>query len=173
MSQNNQDTIQQIQVKKINEIPLHVNLALLNLGITEEPLGSNKGDSIEIWLKLSGVNFPAPWCGSFVGAKLLYGGAHPYLLSARARNYIIKGFAYTLSDVIYGNYKIKSGDLRVKSRKGGGHVDIFLAWNKDKEEGFVIGGNVSDKVSIRKVTLRSMIADRTTHIINIKGIYYY
>lgn len=160
-----------LPTKKID--PLHVKIALSNLGIKEEPIGSNKGDSIDVWLYRTLIKYPAPWCGSFVGNMLLQGNAGPNPLSARAKSYAVRGYAYQLSDVLYGNYIPKVGNLRIKSREGGGHVDIFISWDNEKQEGYVIGGNVGDKVAIRKVTLKSMIADRTTHIVDIKGIYYY
>jgi len=143
------------------------------VGVIESPKGSNKGDSVTKWLKLVGINYAAPWCGVFTGIKSVEGVSEPSFISGRAKSYAISGYAYQLSDVIYGNYTIKAGDWRVKSRKGGGHVDTFISWDNEKQEGYVIGGNVNDQVSIRKVTLRSMIADQTTHIVDIKGFYNY
>ena len=84
-----------------------------------------------------------------------------------------KGKTHTLNQINFGIYVPKCGDYRVKSRRGGHHVDVFLSWNQDTKEGYVIGGNVSDKVSIRKVTLKSMIADGTTHITDVTGYYDY
>ena len=37
----------------------------------------------------------------------------------------------------------------------------------------MIGGNVGDKMSIRKVTLSSLIAGGTTHVVHISGFYNY
>jgi hypothetical protein len=141
------------------------------LHVVEKPLGSNRGDSIDIWRKYFGFKIPVPWCAIFTGIKLEQGSAYPIILSARARDYAIKGYSYTLSDVIYGNYTPKAGDLRVKLRPGGAHVDTFISWDAVNQRGFVIGGNVGDKVQIREVTIRSMIADRTTHIVEIKGFH--
>lgn len=163
---------QQPQIKS-NKLPLHVIFALEDVGIVEVPKGSNRGDSISQWLGLTNIFYDAPWCGSFVGAKSRYGKAKPNFVSASARAYAVKGYAYQLSDIIYGNYIPKPGDWRVKMRKGGGHVDIFLAWDNEKQEGFVIGGNVDDGVRIRKVTLKSMLADKSTHIVDVKGYYNY
>lgn len=163
--------ILQLPTKKID--PLHVKIALSKLGIKEEPLGSNWGEDVKNILAAVKIHFKAPWCGGFVGDVLMLGKAGPNPLSGRAKSYAVPGYSYQLSDVLYGNYIPKRGDVRVKSRKGGGHVDVFVSWDNEKQEGFVIGGNVGDKVAIRKVTLKSMIADRTTHIVDIKGIYYY
>lgn len=143
------------------------------VGITEVPKGSNKGDSITRWLRIAGINYPAPWCGVFTGIKSVQGYSDPAFISGLARAYAISGYSYQLSDVIFGNYIPKSGDWRIKTRKGGGHVDIFISWDEKLKEGYVIGGNVDDKVSIRKVTLQSMLADRTTHVVDIKGFINY
>lgn len=154
---------------KKNKSKLLVEVASESLGIKEEPKGSNKGDSITKWLRITKINYPAAWCGSFVGNKLLESGSKPLILSARAAAYRAKNRCYKLSDVIYNNYEIKPGDLRVKSRVGGNHVDIFISWNQTKKSGYVIGGNVDDKVQIRKVTIQSMINDRTTDIVSINS----
>jgi hypothetical protein len=89
--------------------------------------------------------------------------------SARAISFAVKGYSWKLSDIIYGRYVPKAGDYRVKTRRGGNHVDVFLSWDNEEKIGFVIGGNVDDRVKIRKVTLRSMIADGTTHITEVKS----
>ena len=95
----------------------------------------------------------------------------PIVWSAQAIKFAVKGYSHPLSDVIYDRYVPKPGDYRVKSRRGGNHVDIFISWDKLKKEGIVIGGNVGDKVSMRKVTLQSMIMDGTTHITDVRGTY--
>lgn len=50
-------------------------------------------------------------------------------------------------------------------------MDIFVSWDKLKKEGIVIGGNVGDAVSMRKISLQTMIADGTTHIVDVRGTY--
>lgn len=96
----------------------------------------------------------------------------PKIFSARAKDFA-RGKTHSLNEINFDRYTPHCGDYRVKSRRGGNHVDVFLSWDKDAKEGYVIGGNVGDKVSIRKVTLRSMIADGTTHITQVKGYYDY
>ena len=81
--------------------------------------------------------------------------------------------SYGINDIMFDNYVPRVGDYRVKTRRGGHHVDLFIAWNKADTSGYVIGGNVGDKVCIRKVTIKSMIADGTTHITSVKGNYDY
>lgn len=116
---------------------------------------------------MMGFKTPVAWCGNFQGITCL-GLTVPAKKSGTAIGYAVKGYSYSLSDVIYGNYVPKPGDWRVKSRKGGHHVDCFVSWDNTKKEGFVIGGNVSDQVMIRKVTLKSMIADGTTNIVDVR-----
>jgi hypothetical protein len=132
-------------------------LALECEGIQEHPTGSNKGDSVDKWNENYGL-YEVPWCATFIGSKLQQAKIQKQT-SARSGDYAKNNKAYKLSDLIYGRYKIKSGDIRVKKRPGGGHVDFVI------NDSLLIGGNVSDMVKIRKYTLQSMIADKTTHIV--------
>lgn len=77
--------------------------------------------------------------------------------SARARDFVTKQ-SYSIKSVIYNIYKPKPGDVRVKARKGGNHVDII------ESDTTLIGGNVSDAVTRRKWSLASFVRDGTTHI---------
>ena len=76
---------------------------------------------------------------------LRQGRAVTVVMSASSFAYKIKGRAYTLADVMYKRYTPKPGDIRMKLRKGGGHVDFVYEWKDNK--GILIGGNVSDPVS--------------------------
>ncbi len=143
------------------------------IDIKEIPKGSNRGDSITKWTREYDILYPVPWCGIIIGIKLEQGKATPHIKSASARAYKIKDYSYQLSDVIYNNYTPQAGDLRGKVRTGGWHVDMFVSWDSIKQEGYVIGGNVGDQVSIRKITLQSMIADGTKFITHINGTYDY
>lgn len=162
-------TKEQIQQKLKNskKYPAHLLEEIKCVGVAEQPKGSNAGDSVTKWNKMMGFNYPVAWCGNFQGVKC-DGLTIPQKRSGTAVGYAVKGYAFQLSDVIYGNYIPKPGDWRVKTRKGGHHVDCFVSWDKIKNEGYVIGGNVSDMVTIRKVTLKSMIADGTTHIVDVR-----
>lgn len=40
--------------------------ALQELGVTEQPAGSNWGPRVSQYLKSAGLSFPAPWCMAFV-----------------------------------------------------------------------------------------------------------
>ena len=77
--------------------------------------------------------------------------------SARARDFVTKQ-SYSIKSVIYNIYKPKPGDLRVKARKGGNHVDII------ESDTTLIGGNVSDAVKRRRWSLASLVRDGTSHI---------
>lgn len=144
-----------------------------DINVKETPKGSNRGDSIDKWTRQYGFTYPVAWCGIVIGIKLRDNFATPKIMSASARAYAVKKYSYQLSDVIYNNYTPKVGDLRVKLRKGGGHVDMVMQWDTANKKGLVIGGNVNDKISVRPVTIQSMIADRTTHIVDIQGYYNY
>lgn len=139
--------------------------------VRENPKGSNRGDSIDIWRENYGFKKPVPWCGIFVGEKSFQGKVKaPKIRSALSFDYATKK-SKKLSDIIYGAYHPKPGDYIIKRRKGGGHVDCILEWNIDKKKGKVIGGNVDDKVKIRDISLQKMIANRTTHITPVYGKY--
>lgn len=48
---------------------LSVDLATIGesqLGVLEEPIGSNWGPKVEQYLRSSGIDYPAPWCAAFV-----------------------------------------------------------------------------------------------------------
>ena len=84
-----------------------------------------------------------------------------------------KGKTHSISEIMFDKYVPKAGDYRVKTRRGGNHVDVVISWNKETKKGLLLGGNVGDKVSIREFTVKSMIADGTTHITEVKGNYDY
>lgn len=161
--------------------PLHAVLAAKKLGIKESPPRSNRGDSIDAWwnhvaVKIQGIKLSDRykyWCGVYVGEMLWQGNSVTLVLSASSFAYKVKGRAYTLADVMYSRYTPKSGDLRLKLRDGGGHVDIVYAWDVDDKTGLLIGGNVSDMVKARPCTIQSLLADRTTYFIDIEGYYGY
>jgi hypothetical protein len=53
--------------------------------------------------------------------------------------------------VLLGLYQLKPGDVAVKTRRGGGHVDTIEEVFGD--EIIVIGGNVADAVTRRKMPI--------------------
>jgi hypothetical protein len=141
------------------------------MGIQEVPKGSNRGDSIDVWNTFY-FNGSGPWCATIIGEKAKQGRVvSPKIYSASSLKYIRVGYSWKLSDVIAGRYTPKPGDYRIKRRKGGGHIDMIVSWDTVKQEGIVIGGNVDDAVKLRKVSIKSMIADRTTHITEVTPTY--
>jgi CHAP domain len=49
--------------------------AQAQIGVTEVPVGSNRGPKITAWLKKAGVNQPAPWCAAFQYSMFLAAGS--------------------------------------------------------------------------------------------------
>jgi hypothetical protein len=97
----------------------------------------------------------------------------PIIKSQKAKSFAYATRSHTLNQVQFGYYVPKCGDYRVKSRTGGNHVDVFVSWDTSQQAGWVIGGNVNDKVSVRMVTLQSMVADGTTALVEVDGFYNY
>jgi rare lipoprotein A len=153
-----------------SRVPLHVLIAIQYDWVKETPPRTNRGKYIDSLQDIFHF-YNAPWCAMSVSDWLKKGVATPRVWSASAGSFRIKRSIWKLSDVIYKRYTPKSGDLRVKTRRGGNHVDIFISWDTLKQEGLIIGGNVGDKVSIRKISLKTMITDGTTHITEVIGFY--
>lgn len=147
-------------------------LKFLMLKTAEKPKASNKGMYINDWnssFKMKAI----PWCASSMSAWSAEGHViKPIVKSAAARSFR-KGTVHSLSEINRNLYVPKPGDYRVKSRRGGNHVDLIIAWNAKNNSGLLLGGNVSDKVSLRKVTLKSMVGDGTTGITEVVGNYDY
>lgn len=111
------------------------------------------------------------WCGVFIHEVSVQGRNKIVVRTAAAASFIAAGKVWTMQDVAMGKYVPKPADLRIKKRDGGNHVDIFWSWKDDR--GIAIGGNVSNSVKARPVSIQSMIADRTTYIIEVEGYYGY
>ena len=138
----------------------------------EQPKASNKGKYIDNWNKAFGLS-KVPWCASSQSVWNKEGLViYPIIHSAAAKAFA-KGKKHTINDVYYERYIPKAGDYRVKSRRGGNHVDVVISWNQDSAKGLLLGGNVGDKVSLREFTVKSMIADGTICITEVKGTYDY
>lgn len=147
-------------------------MALYYLHEQESPKGSNRGFEVDKFNRFCKL-LEVPWCATSQSTWADLGKViFPRIKSGRARDFA-RGKTWTINDIIYHRYTPKIGDYRVKTRRGGHHVDVFLTWDAQQKSGYVIGGNVSDKVSIRKVTLSSMIADGTTHITEVQGYFDY
>jgi hypothetical protein len=48
--------------------------AVRYLGVTEQPLGSNRGALVDRWLRNAGAGVPNPWCAAFAYSMLLKAG---------------------------------------------------------------------------------------------------
>lgn len=83
----------------------------------------------------------------------LKGVTTPYVHSARAIDFA-PAQRLKINNVLFGKYEPKAGDYVVKSRIGGNHVDCVIE-HLTSTQYIVIGGNVSDKVTIRVVDLRA------------------
>jgi hypothetical protein len=140
--------------------------------VKETPKASNKGKYIDNWNKAFGLS-KVPWCATFQSDLNKDGLViYPKIHSAMAKSFA-KGKTHSISEIMFDKYVPKAGDYRVKTRRGGNHVDVVISWNKETKKGLLLGGNVGDKVSIREFTVKSMIADGTTHITEVKGNYDY
>ena len=181
MSKSGKSSQKQIQGKEkkrakgnLQKIPLHLYLALKSKNVIEDPKGSNRGHPIDEWRDAFGIARPVPWCAIFGSVKSKEGKVRsPRVWSCAARDFAVKGRSWKLSDVIYGRYVPKPGDYRVKTRRGGNHIDIFIEWDEEEKQGKIIGGNVADRVLLRKISLQRMISDGTTHITEVDGCYNY
>ncbi len=155
-------------------MPLHLRKMVACLGLRERPLGSNRGPQINDWRRELGYRRPVPWCAIFCSVKSKEGKVRrPEVWSGRARDFVVGGRSWKLSDVIYRRYTPQPGDYRVKTRRGGNHVDVFVSWDDEQRRGWVIGGNVSHRVKLREITLRRMMVDGTTHITEVDGFHGY
>lgn len=123
------------------------------VGIREKPKGSNRGDTITKW-SVKFFKFPIPWCGA--GASELSKQAnvnYPRIRSAQAIKFVVKGYSVPIKEVIRNNLDIPIGSYLVKSRKGGNHVDILVTYDRKNKIVTVVGCNVNDAVTKRKVKL--------------------
>jgi rare lipoprotein A len=50
---------------------------------------------------------------------------------------------------------------------------MIVSWDTLKMEGWVIGGNVGDAVTMRKVMIRSMMLDGTRHIVDVTSLKFF
>lgn len=121
-------------------IPLWLKIAMKEIG-TREIKGYKHNARVIEYHSVSGgfTTDEVPWCGSFVNWVLRKSGITttvPY--PARALSWLKFG--------ILGKPTI--GAIAVKSRVGGGHVGFVVAVEGNYV--FILGGNQSDEVNIRK-----------------------
>lgn len=143
-----QDTI--IVQKKLD--PIQLATIHLQKRIKEKPLGSNRGDSITDWSNKVFGRDGVYWCAIYTSKVLDNTNYYPNIRSARAIAFVTKE-SYTIKQVLTGRIEPKQNWLAIKSRPGGNHIDFVMSYNAKTKEIVVVGGNVGDKVSMRKVKL--------------------
>ena len=141
------------------------------MGVTEKPLSSNRGEYIDDWNQFLNM-LAVPWCATEKSWFNAQGFAEPSIKSARAKDFAVKKKTWTAKQVMLGNYTPKPGDYLVKARRGGHHVDTFVEWDTEKQSGIIVGGNVSDRVLLRQVSLKDITLWGAT-ITEVTGFYNY
>jgi hypothetical protein len=87
-----------------------LDIALTQVGVQEDPRGSNWGPRVKEYLRVAGINVPAPWCMAFVVWCHRIAGAS------------IKQLPVTASCTYLLNWAKEQGKLTKQPRPG----DIFL-----------------------------------------------
>lgn len=133
--------------------PRILTTALALYGTSEKP-GPGNNPSIMKWAKSVGLGgYTADsiaWCGLFMAYAAKQAGFPPEFVNPLgARNWLLWGD------------KAKTpmlGDVLVFSRKGGGHVGIYVG--EDASAYHVLGGNQSDTVNIKRVSKARFLGAR-------------
>lgn len=128
-------------LQTIGHLPRMVEEALGLFGTIETP-GSGNNATIMAWAKETGLaNIytadSVPWCGLFMA-----------VVAKRAGKPLVSSPLWALSWSKFGveGGQPRLGDVLTFTRKGGGHVGLYLGESKDAYA--VLGGNQSDAVSI-------------------------
>lgn len=115
----------------------------------KEGIGEKNNPTILAWAKEVGGKVAdvykadsIAWCGLFMALVIQ---------RSRGAKEVVKDPLWALN---WGTYGIKSGvpmfgDILVFIRKGGGHVGLYIA--EDKDAFHVLGGNTADSVSITRI----------------------
>jgi len=127
----------------LEEAPRHLLKAIELYGITEF-IGDKHNPIIMGWAKELGITYytndEIPWCGLFVA-----------IIIKRADRIPVKDPLRALSWAEYG--KLVSvpmlGDIMTFTRKGGGHVGIYVG--EDQEAYHILGGNQSNSVNVTRI----------------------
>lgn len=123
-----------------------LDIAITQLGVSEEPKGSNDGKQIKEYLKSAGILVPAPWCMSFV-----YWCFDKASKSLSVRNPLVKTGGvmrqWKGASALYAAKKpYQEGDVFILNLgKGLGHTGIIEA--VDGEFAVTIEGNTNDEGS--------------------------
>lgn len=126
------------------QLPLMVQAALDEFGTIETP-GSANNAKIIAWAAETGLRSiytadSIPWCGLFMA-----------VVARRAGKEFPTSPLWALSWAKFGVEagQPRLGDVLTFTRKGGGHVGLYIG--EDKSAYHVLGGNQSDSVSIARL----------------------
>lgn len=133
--------------------PRLLTVALSLYGTAEKP-GPGNNPSIIAWAKATGLYkvYKADsiaWCGLFMAYAALQAGWTPPVNPLGARNW--QEFGTKAKEPMLG-------DVLVFTRKGGGHVGIYVG--EDSSAYHVLGGNQSDMVTIKRVAKNRLLQAR-------------
>ena len=126
--------------------------------VRERPKGSNKGDSVSAWSKKIFGRDGVYWCAVYGSILCKETNSYPSIKSAQAIKFIVKNYSISAKDIITGRKEMPIPAYAVKGRKGGNHVDLIIDYDKATRTMTLIGGNVNDAVTYRKIKLN--ISDR-------------
>ncbi len=132
-------------------VPIWLKVALKEVGVHEIRGGKHSTRVLEYHSTTGKYsNDEVPWCGSFVNWVLLQAGFSKTVAYAeRAKSWAEFGKEVD-SPLI--------GAIAVKSRKGGGHVGFVVA--VDGNSLYLLGGNQSDEVNIRRYRVQDFMTFR-------------
>lgn len=125
------------------------------MGIKESPIGSNTGDSIDIWQDNFRLH-AQPWCAMGLSCNLVNSKVYGYPYSARALDFKVSGHK-GIWQITRKQYDIEPGDILIFDYGlGRGHVSIV---SQVLDNGYyeTIGYNESDRVLKRVRSFNEMV----------------
>lgn len=121
--------------------------ALAEYGLKEVP-GAGNNPKILAWSQEVGSSVgidyskdSIPWCGLFIGVCAVRAGYKPPAICVRAKAWLDFGFKPA---------RAMLADVVVLTRKGGGHVGLYVGETPCGDYYYLLGGNQADEVNIRK-----------------------
>lgn len=140
---------------------------LSRLGLTETPIGSNRGEFVDSVNALFGLK-AVPWCATTASSFLKLSNAAPQVWSPRALDFAT-GEKHTLLEVDQGEYRPKTGDFLVWSYGGGrGHIDFVIEYDPVTKAWIIVGANRSDAIKTAKATTNRLILGGAKFVVNVK-----
>lgn len=140
-------------------LPKILQAAIALHGTLEAPGDATNNPTIlgwgrEVGVKRLGMLYSkdsVPWCGLFLSVCAVRAGYEPPPISIRALSWAAFG-----SPVMRPGEEPKLGDILVFTRKGGGHVGIYVG--EDDKAYHVLGGNQKDRVWIDRISKERIYA---------------